>query len=108
MPCIFVFSIQASAQGQNNASSMEQLLTAQEQNEYRERLGNASDDQQRQEIQNQYEKKVQDRALSGSQRGEGVGQGKGGAHSQQGGGAAISGGYGGPAGSKSKPQKSGK
>ena len=110
LSCIFSFSIEAIAQGQDREASVMQQLTVQEQSEYQERLGNASGEQQKREIQNEYQKMVKTRAqtsngAAGSQQGTGVGkgQGKGGAHSQQGGGA-----QGGQAGGKNKSQKSGK
>lgn len=97
-------SFHSAAQQPGADQAFEQQLTTQERAEYQERLGRASGEQERKEINAQYRKMVEDRARSHgvvkpaqSKTSPAAGPG----HANPG--ASHSG----PAGSKNKPQKSG-
>jgi len=104
----FAVSLGVFAQQQGAEQLPMGQLTEQEQMEYRQRLGAASNDAERKAVEAEYRKTAQQRTRL--QDGHGDGQAPGGAnrHEGQKQGAPSKAGKAGPAGSQNKPQKSGK
>ncbi len=101
---LLTVSFHSAAQQPGSDQALQQQLTTQERAEYQSRLGQAGGEQERQEINAQYRKMVEDRARSqgageAAQPKAGQAGGPG-----QGNPAAT---HSGPGGSKNKPQKQG-
>ena len=96
--CLVTACLQATAQPTDNQQATESM-SAKEQNEYSERLRNASSEQEREQIRAQHQQQST-RGSAGPAAGSSPGYGSGQGGTKHGAGQ--------PAGNKNKPQKSGK
>lgn len=105
---LLVFAVPSFAIDDVDGGAMMEQLSAQEQQEYRQRMGEAKSSKEQQMIENEYRNTVQQRGQLKEGKGNGDHQGGDNRTKGQGGGKPSQEGKAGPYGSKNKPQKGGK
>jgi hypothetical protein len=105
---LLVVAVPTFAIDDEGGGAMMEQLSAQEQQEYRQRMGEAKSSKEQQMIENEYQNTVQQRAQLKEGKGNGDRQGGDNRTKGQGKGNPSQEGKAGPYGSKNKPQKGGK